>query len=173
MSRFFSGSRYWIGLLFVGLTFETVALYYQYGLGYDPCVLCIHVRLWVAALMLLALAGIALHRHRDALLVISSIALVPAIGLLERSWATLGVERGWVMGVCSMELGLPEWFAVDRWLPSVFEALEACGYTPVLAFGITMAEALVATAGVLVLTSMAACTACAKAILFHDIHNDT
>ena len=71
------------------------------------------------------------------------------VGFLERSWKTLGVERGWVLDECSMELGLPAWLAVDEWLPVVFRPLEACGYTPILPFGITMAEALVLIAAAL------------------------
>jgi hypothetical protein len=43
------------------------------------------------------------------------------VGLLERSWRVLAVERGWIFGDCDMDLGMPAWFALDRWLPSLFE----------------------------------------------------
>jgi disulfide bond formation protein DsbB len=42
-----------------------------------------------------------------------------------------------------MKLGFPDWIALDKWLPSVFEPWEPCGYTPELLFGITMAEGLI------------------------------
>jgi disulfide bond formation protein DsbB len=63
-------------------------------------------------------------------------------GMLERSWQLLGTERGWIFGSCNMDAGLPAWFALDRWFPAVFEVKDACGYTPELLFGVTMAEAL-------------------------------
>ncbi|MDH3971388.1 MAG: disulfide bond formation protein B, partial [Gammaproteobacteria bacterium] len=36
----------------------------------------------------------------------------------------------------------PSWFALDQWFPAMFKVWEACGYTPELLFGVTMAEAL-------------------------------
>ena len=63
----------------------------------------------------------------------------------------LGTERGTVFGECSMELGLPAWFALDKWFPLVFEVQASCGYTPELWSGFTMAEALVIIAVLLLL----------------------
>ena len=37
---------------------------------------------------------------------------------------------------------MPDWFAVDRWFPALFEVRNICSYTPEIAFGISMAEAL-------------------------------
>ena len=37
---------------------------------------------------------------------------------------------------------MPDWFAVDRWFPALFEVRNICSYTPDIAFGISMAEAL-------------------------------
>jgi disulfide bond formation protein DsbB len=75
-------------------------------------------------------------------------------GFVERSWQTLAVERGWVFGDCNMESGLPPWFALDKWLPALFEVQTACGYTPILLFNITMAEMLLAISSVLLLISV-------------------
>jgi disulfide bond formation protein DsbB len=38
---------------------------------------------------------------------------------------------------------MPDWFAVDRWFPSLFEVRNICSYTPEIAFGVSMAEALI------------------------------
>ena len=45
---------------------------------------------------------------------------------------------------CSMDAGLPVWFALDKWLPALFQVQASCGRTPVLAANVTMAEALMA-----------------------------
>lgn len=58
-------------------------------------------------------------------------------------FSLLAVERGWIFGDCDLNLGLPEWFALDKWIPALFEVQTSCGYTPLMIFEITMAEALV------------------------------
>ena len=80
--------------------------------------------------------------------------IILSAGLLERSYQLFGVERGFIMGSCTMESGLPAWFALDEWLPVVFQVHEPCGYTPELFFGITMAEALIVVSLLLLLTTV-------------------
>ncbi len=144
----------WLGVLVVGLAMEGGALFYQYVLDYWPCVLCIHVRIWVLGLILVSLLGLWLRRNRG--LLVTGYLLVAGIGagLLERSWQLLGVERGTIEGTCSMESGLPAWFALDNWFPKLFKPLEPCGYTPELLFGVTMAEALIVISVALVLVGL-------------------
>ena len=48
---------YWSFLIVLGLSMEGTALYFQYVLGDGPCVLCIQVRIWVLAIILLAIFG--------------------------------------------------------------------------------------------------------------------
>jgi disulfide bond formation protein DsbB len=133
---------YWLGLLLLGLTMEGVALFYQYRLDYAPCVLCIHVRIWVLGLILMAGIGLWLRRYPLGVVGLHGVMALLMGGMLERSWQLLGTERGWIFGSCNMDAGLPAWFALDRWFPAVFEVKDACGYTPELLFGVTMAEAL-------------------------------
>ena len=146
---------YWLALLVFGLSMEAVALYYQYALEYWPCVLCIHVRIWVAGFILVALLALLMRRSRAWRIVLHLLTVVLSIGLLERAWMLLGVERGTLEGSCNLESGLPGWFALDVWFPAMFKVWEACGYTPLLLFGITMAEALVALGVLLVLATAA------------------
>jgi disulfide bond formation protein DsbB len=76
------------------------------------------------------------------------------LGLLERSYQLLGTERGWIFGSCDFELGLPTWLDLQGWFPALFKVWEACGYTPELLFGITMAEALIVISSGLALVSL-------------------
>ncbi|MBU2965400.1 disulfide bond formation protein B [Amphritea sp. 2_MG-2023] len=133
---------YWLAMIVAGVIMEAVALYYQYGLNYGPCVLCIHIRIWVMAFILLGILGLLGHKSRPISLFISLLTVIAAIGLTERSWLTFAIERHLTEGSCSMGSGLPDWFALDKWFPAVFEPWELCGWTPELLFGITMAEAL-------------------------------
>ena len=45
-------------------------------------------------------------------------------------------------GNCGVDLGLPAWFKIDQWLPWLYRVETSCGYTPFIAFKITMAETL-------------------------------
>ncbi len=148
------GAPYWACLILLALALEGVALFYQYRLDYPPCVLCIHVRVWVLGLVFVGVLGLML-RHLRGMLVLAQL-LVTGIGagMLERSLKLLGTERGTLEGSCAMESGLPPWFALDQWFPSVFQVMEPCGYTPELLFGITMAEALVVFSAALFLLGL-------------------
>ncbi len=145
---------YWLGVLVVGLAMEGGALFYQYVLDYWPCVLCIHVRIWVLGLILVSLLGLWLRRNRGLRVTAHLLVAGIGVGLLERSWQLLGVERGTIEGTCSMDSGLPAWFALDSWFPKLFKPLEPCGYTPELLFGVTMAEALIVISVALVLVGL-------------------
>jgi disulfide bond formation protein DsbB len=145
---------YWLAIIVVGVVLEGSALYYQYALNYYPCVLCIHVRIWVMGAILAGVFGLLARHSRPALLSAHAFSVVMFAGLLERSYMTLAVERLWTEGSCSMDAGLPSWFALDQWFPAIFEVQEACGYTPEVIFGITMAEALVVLAAGAVVVSL-------------------
>ena len=142
---------YWIGLIVFSLALEASALFYQYVLDYLPCVLCIHVRVYLLGLILISILALAFNKNLIGRLLAHLLSLGIYIGLAERSYQLLGTERGFVFGECNMELGLPSWLALDQWLPSVFQVHTACGYTPELLFGITMAEALMLLSSVLVI----------------------
>jgi disulfide bond formation protein DsbB len=144
---------YWLALIALGFSMEAIALIYQYMLDYYPCVLCIHVRIWVLGIILTALLGLLVRRVRGLRLTAHVLMTGMMAGLLERSWMLLGIERGTVEGSCDFDSGLPAWFALDQWFPAMFKVWEACGYTPELLLGITMAEGLVVLSAALLLIS--------------------
>jgi len=152
---FAASRRYWIGLVLTGIALEAAGLYFQYLRGELPCVLCIQVRLLVVAFALIALLASFFTRSRLAMQLFHGLTTLVMLALVERSWQVLAVERGWTFGSCSMDLGMPEWFAIDKWLPSVFEVQTSCGYSPLLFFGITMAEALLVFSVILAIISAA------------------
>lgn len=154
LARVGRGRLYWTALLLFGAALIGVALYFQYVLDHLPCLICIQVRMLVFALIAAAAIGLVLRRMRlGAALGHLTVALVAAL-FFERAWMLLGIERGTELGDCSFDLGLPAWFALDQWFPALFKVWEACGYTPELAFGITMAEALVVVSAALLVTSI-------------------
>ena len=140
---------YWGGIALFGISVLLVALYYQYARDEWPCVLCIHARIWVLGVTLIAAIGYFVRHIQPMNVLAQGLIVWMAAGLLERSLLLLGTERGTVFGACNMDSGLPAWFALDKWFPWVFEVQASCGYTPELWPGFTMAEALVGIAVVL------------------------
>jgi len=149
----FARSRvFWFLVLLVCLVMESVALFYQYVLDYGPCVLCVHVRAWVAGLGLVALLMLIVGGSRAVLGHLVSLGLT--LGLVRSSYQTLGVERGTLVDACSMDAQFPSWLPLHQWLPSMFEPWEPCGYTPMLAFNVSMAEALMVISVLWLLVSL-------------------
>jgi len=154
LGRFSHRRLYWLMLIIFGLSLEATGLYYQYQLDEWPCVLCIHIRIWILAFIVLSLLSLLVGSHRWLTPGLHLVNTAIMVGFVERSWQTLGVERGWVFGDCDMESGLPPWFALDQWFPSIFEVQTACGYTPLVVFSITMAEMLMLVSGSLLAASL-------------------
>ena len=154
LARFFQSRWYWLTLALFGIASLGVALYYQYALGDEPCQVCIHARLWVVAFTLIALIMLITPQIIQ-LRVLGNIGVVIAgVGLTERARYLYRLENGIGDGSCQFQLGMPDWFAVDRWMPWLFEVRNLCSFTPEMLFGLSMAEALMAVgAGLCLLAS--------------------
>ena len=143
---------YWAVVAASGFVLLAVALYYQYALGDEPCQVCIHARLWVVAFTLVALIMLVIPQTSLVRVLGNLGVLVAGAGLFERARYLYRLENGIGDGSCQFQLGMPDWFAVDRWMPWLFEVRNLCSFTPEMLFGLSMAETLMALgAGVCVL----------------------
>ena len=149
LSHFQQSRWYWLSLALFGVALLGVALFYQYALGDEPCQVCIHARLWVVAFTLIAL--IMLIAPQTSLLrVLGNLGVIIAgAGLFERARYLYQLENGIGDGSCQFQLGMPDWFAVDRWLPWLFEVRNLCSFTPEMLLGLSMAETLMGVGAVL------------------------
>ena len=153
LARLSTDSRYWLSLILLSITLLATALFFQYGLHEPPCIMCIHMRIWVMVLFIAGVFGILTTDRPVANFVSQTAVLGIAIGMAERAYMLLGTERGFVFSDCGFSLGLPEWLALEEWFPALFRIETSCGYTPEILFGITMAESLMVLSVILVLTS--------------------
>lgn len=119
-----------------------VALYYQYAMAWEPCVLCIHIRIYMLGLMVLSLLMVFLARFKFIRLFAYFGQSALAIPLFLSCRELYRIEVGLELAGCMFNAGLPSWFDLEAWLPAVFEVRSACGDSPELLFNITMAEAL-------------------------------
>jgi disulfide bond formation protein DsbB len=148
------GRLLWWAIFALGSSLLIAALYWQYVLGDDPCQVCIQARLWavgmglVGALMLM-LPDTPLNRQAGF-----ALTLLTGAGMGERAFYLYEIENFRGDGSCEFTLGMPSWFAVDQWFPAFFEVRNICSYTPEIAFGVSMAEALIGIAAVVCLLAM-------------------
>jgi len=142
LDRIAHSSWYWWFYILSGLASLAIALYFQYQRHELPCIMCIQVRMWVALFIIVCGVGLLTRQTKIPNLLMQFFVVLIATGLVDRSYQLLGTERGFIISDCGFSLGLPAWLALDKWFPWLFGVETSCGYTPVLAFGITMAEAL-------------------------------
>ena len=148
---------YWAVVAALGFMLLAVALYYQYALGDEPCQVCIHARLWVVAFTLIALIELVIPQTSPVRVAGNVGVIIAGAGLFERARYLYRLENGIGDGSCQFQLGMPDWLAVDRWMPWLFEVRNLCSFTPEMLFGLSMAETLMALgAGVCL---VAICTA--------------
>ena len=146
LSQFLQSRWYWLALALFGIALLSVALYYQYALGDEPCQVCIHARLWVVAFTLIALIMLITPQITLVRVVGNLGVLTAAAGLFERARYLYRLENGIGDGSCQFQLGMPDWFAVDRWMPWLFEVRNLCSFTPEMLLGLSMAETLMGLA---------------------------
>ena len=109
----------WIFLAFTAFALESTALYFQYDMGLQPCVLCVYERLAVVGLFS-AIKGLMISiRHLD-------LQMNPA------PWKQ-----------CEFIPNFPETLPFHKWLPAVFNPTGSCNESQWSLFGITMVQWLV------------------------------
>jgi disulfide bond formation protein DsbB len=148
------GRLLWWAIFALGSSLLIAALYWQYVLGDDPCQVCIQARLWAVGM---GLVGALMLTLPDTLLYrLAGFAstLLTGAGMGERAFYLYEIENFRGDGSCEFTLGMPSWFAVDQWFPALFEVRNICSYTPEIAFGVSMAEALIGIAAVVCVLAM-------------------
>ncbi|MEW8522276.1 MAG: disulfide bond formation protein DsbB [Candidatus Thiodiazotropha endolucinida] len=119
----------WLLLAVSALILEAAALYFQYGLDLDPCVLCIYQRAAVMGIFVSALIGMSAPTSSIARW-IGYIGWGVAAGwclylALELSGLQLGIVQPSLS--CDVNAKFPVWLKLDRWLPAVFQPTGFCG----------------------------------------------
>jgi disulfide bond formation protein DsbB len=118
----------WLFLAATTLMLEIAALYFQYGLSLEPCVLCIYQRVAVLGLLAAFLIGA------------SAPYLLPIRVISYLGWGASGVwglylalkQSGLQLGIlapslsCDVNAKFPAWLKLDEWLPALFQPSGFC-----------------------------------------------
>lgn len=118
----------WLFLALSCVILEGIALYFQYGMGLQPCVMCIYERIALLGVMFASLTAFLAPR-------------VAPIRLLAIAFGLFSAVRGMMLAIkhtdyqlnpapwnqCSPFLDFPETLPLDKWLPEFFSAGGDCG----------------------------------------------
>ncbi len=142
MFKGFTQSRLsWGILLLSGIALELAALFFQYVMKLDPCIMCVYQRVAVLGLVLAGLVGL----------------LAPTVWLVRVAAAAIwGISAGWGLklayeldqmqtnpnpfATCSFMPDFPKWMPLHEWLPSVFMPTGMCTDVPWTFLDVTMAQ---------------------------------
>ena len=118
----------WLLLLLSALGLELTALYFQYGMELDPCVLCIYQRVAVFGLMAAGMIGlIAPSAWIVRWLAMIAWGVAGVWGLL-LAMRHAGIQFSETLDLsCSYFAEFPSWAKLDEWFPSVFLPTGFCG----------------------------------------------
>lgn len=136
----------WLLLGTSALLLELIALYFQYGMALEPCVMCIYQRT--------AMFGVAIAGY------LGSIApqqwlmrtLAYATWLVSAVWGYIiayehvqmqNPDNFLLAMSCDVYPNFPSWFAIHQWLPAVFEARGSCDSIDWQFLGLSMPSWLV------------------------------
>lgn len=126
LNRCFLRRKVWILVACVSFAMEMTALWFQHSLMLKPCVMCIYER---CALWGIVLAGIV-----GAMAPKSSLRLVAIAIWIYSSWEGLHLTYQHTMmllhpnpfTVCELTASFPDYFPLNKWLPSMFVATGDC-----------------------------------------------
>lgn len=129
LSNLVTQPKAWLLLAISALSFELVALFFQYFMGLEPCIMCVYQRLAMFSIFLAGIIGYLLTQNIYARLIAFSLWGVGAIwGLLiaqehvEMQNATFSLFFN-----CEIIPNFPSWAPLHEWLPFLFEATGDCG----------------------------------------------
>jgi disulfide bond formation protein DsbB len=123
IARFSMKRGAWIALAVTALLLEASALFYQYGLHLNPCVMCIYIRMAVLGLVAAGLLGaIAPSRPVVQFLGFAAWGLAAGEGLvLSRELIAIQAADPFSFtAVCSFLPRFPGWLPLHEWFPTFF-----------------------------------------------------
>ncbi len=142
LARASRSRRAWTLLLLSALILEGIALYFQYGMGLEPCIMCIYQRNAVFGIALAALIGMsAPGKMPIRLLAIAGWGVSAIWGLL------IAIEHVDIQSAanpffapCEIVPNFPGWLPLHEWIPGIFAATGDCGNIDWSLLGMSMPQ---------------------------------
>lgn len=134
----------WFLLFLTAFLLELTALYFQHGMGLQPCVMCIYQRLALLAIMFAGLLGMIAPKIAPLRWLSLLLALYGAVkGLMLAIQHTDYQLNPAPWNQCSPFVEFPQTLPLNQWFPSLFEATGDCSKTTWQFLGLSMSQWLI------------------------------
>lgn len=134
----------WFLLALTALGLELAALYFQYQMKLDPCVLCVYERTAVSGILI---AGLLASIY-PALMLLRWLAML--LWGASASWGLfLALKHTGIQlfpspsNTCDFVASYPAWAKLDEWLPWLFQPTGFCDQIQWQFFGYTMPQTMI------------------------------
>ncbi|MBR9727098.1 disulfide bond formation protein DsbB [Shewanella intestini] len=152
LTRFSQSRLSWSLLLLSGLLLELSALFFQYGMKLEPCIMCIYIRVAVIGIMLAGLVGSIAPKFWAIRFIAMTAWLVSSVWGLK-----LALELNQLQvnpspfASCSFFAEFPDFMPLDKWLPVFFEPRGMCSDIPWTFLNYTMTQWVILVFGIYIL----------------------
>ncbi len=121
------GRSAWFLLMISALALDGIALFFQHGMGLQPCVMCIYERIAVLGIAFAGFLGWIAPRSAIIRWLAIVLWIYSGIAGLQLSWEHTMIQLyPSPFNTCDFFVNFPEWLPLNIWLPSVFEASGDC-----------------------------------------------
>lgn len=140
ISTFHLSRQSWGLLALSAALLEATALYFQYGMGLEPCIMCIYQRFAMLGILAAGLVGLLAPRS----FMVRSLAFASwGVGsiwgyLLAREHIAMQTTTDPFAFTCDFVPNFPEFMPLHEWFPSFFAATGDCGSIDWSFMGLTM-----------------------------------
>ncbi|TPH08938.1 disulfide bond formation protein DsbB [Haemophilus haemolyticus] len=134
----------WFLLALSSLALESTALYFQYGMGLQPCVLCVYERLAIIGLFIAGIIGLLAPKSFIVRLIAFILGLFSSIKGLLVSLRHLDLQMNpapWKQ--CEFIPNFPETLPFHQWFPAIFNPTGSCNESQWSFLNLTMVQWLV------------------------------
>ncbi|WP_448211118.1 disulfide bond formation protein DsbB [Colwellia sp. MEBiC06753] len=129
LSNLATQKKAWGLLALTALLLEITALYFQYGMGLAPCIMCIYQRVAIWAIFFAGLIGYFAPQQLLVRIIGYGLwgtgaiwGLLIALEHVEMQSASLSL-----FFTCDYTPNFPTWAPLHEWIPGLFEATGDCG----------------------------------------------
>lgn len=144
LTRFAHSRSSWFILCGTALGLEATALYFQYVMKLDPCVMCIYQRLAIFGLVVAGLIGMTAPQYRIIRIVAALLWAASATWGLKLALSLVDMQNNpSPFATCAFLPEFPAWMPLHEWFPSVMLPTGMCTDLPWRFMGVTMAEWMV------------------------------
>jgi disulfide bond formation protein DsbB len=124
-----SNPNAWLLLALSAFALELTALFFQYVMGLEPCIMCIYQRVAMAGIGFAGLIGYFACKSLIARLLAYAFWGVGAIWglLIAIEHVEMQTSSGSLFFSCEFIPNFPSWAPLHEWIPFLFEATGDCG----------------------------------------------